>query len=282
VLVLEARERIGGRCWTLREPGLAVPVELGAEFIHGLPQATLSLLRESGAAPVDSSREQRYLRRGKLEPVDSFAAARSATKDAAALKKRDLSFADFLKSKTGLSATTRTLARMMVEGFDAADPARASARSIVEEWAGAEVGAAQPRPLGGYGPMLAWLAQSADPRRMRLQLQTVVRRVRWKRGAVEVEGSFLDKPFRARAPRAVVTLPLGVLQSGAVEFIPALKEKAAALSGLASGPVIKVALHFREAFWEKAHRDVAFFHSPEGAFPTYWTQLPVRAPLLSG
>ena len=40
VLVLEARERVGGRCWTRRMPGLDVPVELGAEFIHGEAQAT--------------------------------------------------------------------------------------------------------------------------------------------------------------------------------------------------------------------------------------------------
>ena len=37
VVVLEARDRIGGRVWTVRPRSLAVPIELGAEFIHGDP-----------------------------------------------------------------------------------------------------------------------------------------------------------------------------------------------------------------------------------------------------
>ncbi|HEX7417589.1 MAG TPA: FAD-dependent oxidoreductase, partial [Steroidobacteraceae bacterium] len=40
VLLLEARERIGGRIWTQSLPGFSEPVELGAEFIHGHAPAT--------------------------------------------------------------------------------------------------------------------------------------------------------------------------------------------------------------------------------------------------
>jgi monoamine oxidase len=60
-----------------------------------------------------------------------------------------------------------------------------------------------------------------------------------------------------------------------------LKEKGDALAKLESGPVIRVALAFRQAFWEKQHPGVAFFHSPEAAFPTFWTPLPMHAPLLT-
>jgi monoamine oxidase len=281
VLVLEARERIGGRCWTRREPGLAVPIELGAEFIHGSAEVTHALLRKAGTTSVDSGRIQRYLDGGKLKPVDGFAQARKAVRNAASLKARDLSFEAFLKNKK-VPNLTRTFARLMVEGFDAADPALASARAIVEEWSGAEMGASQPRPLGGYGPVLGWLAESLDPGLVRLQLQTVVSAIRWKRGAVEVEGRFLERPFRARARQAVVTLPLGVLQSGSVRFVPHLKEKQKPLRALASGPVVKAALRFRSAFWEKDWPDVAFFHSPGAAFPTFWAQLPMRSPVLIG
>ena len=281
VLVLEARERIGGRCWTRREPGLAVPIELGAEFIHGAAEATHALLRNAGTTSVDSGRIQRYLDKGKLKPVDGFAEARKAVRNESVLKARDLSFEAFL-GKQKLPALTRTFSRMMVEGFDAADPRRASARAIAEEWGGAEMGASQPRPLGGYGPVLGWLAESLDPALVRLQLQTEVSAVRWKPGAVEVEGRFLDQPFRARARCAVITLPLGVLQSGSVRFVPHLKEKQKPLRALASGPVVKAALRFREAFWEKDHRDVAFFHAPGSAFPTFWAQLPLHSPVLIG
>lgn len=280
VLVLEARERIGGRCWTRREPGLAVPIELGAEFIHGAAEATHALITKAGTTSVDSGRLQRFLEGGKLKAADGFAEAKKAARHISTLRKKDVSFAAFLRGRKDLSEKTRALATLMVEGFDAADPKRASARAIVEEWGGAELGASQPRPLGGYGPLLGWLAGSFDPGRVRIQLQSVVSAIRWKRGAVEVEGRFLDRPFRARARQAVVTLPLGVLQSGAVRFIPALEEKQKPLRALASGPVVKAALRFRRAFWEEAHPEVAFFHARESAFPTFWTQLPIHSPVL--
>jgi len=98
-----------------------------------------------------------------------------------------------------------------------------------------------------------------------------------------------SEPFRVVARRAIVTLPLGVLQlpsraPGAVRFTPSLQEKRPALDGLVSGAVIKAALLFRTPFWEELdrarYRGVSFFHSPEAAFPTVWTALPERAPLL--
>ncbi|HYY60139.1 MAG TPA: FAD-dependent oxidoreductase, partial [Burkholderiales bacterium] len=82
VLVLEARERVGGRCWTRRMSGLDIPVELGAEFIHGEAHVTHSLLRDAGLAAVDSVREQRSLDKGSLERVNAFDEAQKAMADA--------------------------------------------------------------------------------------------------------------------------------------------------------------------------------------------------------
>lgn len=258
-------------------PGLAVPVELGAEFIHGRPRATLALLQRAGVAAADSTRSQRYAEGERLRPVDLFAEAQKATRDARALARRDLSFAAFL-ARQRLPARTRACALMMVEGFDAADPALASAREIVKEWnGGLALGSSQMRPLGGYGPLLGSLARCGA----RVQLRTTVRDVAWKRGCVTVAGEFLGQPFRAKARQTLVTLPLGVLQSRVVRFVPALKGKARALRLLASGPVIRVAMRFRHAFWEEACPGVAFFHAPSAAFPTLWTPLPLHAPLLT-
>ena len=50
VVVLEARDRIGGRCYTRQEPGLPIPVELGAEFIHGRSPPIFALLKKAGIA----------------------------------------------------------------------------------------------------------------------------------------------------------------------------------------------------------------------------------------
>ena len=245
-----------------------MPVELGAEFIHGRPEATLSLLQQAGIAAVDSTRTQLIALDGKLQSVNMFAHAQRLARRPP--KGRDLSFRAFL-ARQRVPKLTRILGTMMVQGFDAADPRLASAREIVAEWT--EVSAAQPRPLGGYGPLLEFLA-----RQTQVQLQTVVREVRWKRSSVKLRGTFRGEPWSAWAPRAIITLPLGVLQSRLVRFTPKVPKP---LDKLESGPVVRVAMAFRNAFWEKQHPGIAFFHSPDAPFPTFWTPLPMHAPLLT-
>jgi monoamine oxidase len=276
VLVLEARGRVGGRVWTRRMPGVDAAVELGGEFVHGQAKVTRRLVKAAGLNFVPSGRTQRFVDGGRLRPVDSFEQARRAMQDLSALEGRDVSFAEFLR-KTPLPRLARTFARLMVEGFDAADPARASARAIVEEWNGGQMSGSQPRLREGYGSLLDWLAARIVQRGARLRMNAVVREVRWRRGRVEARG----ERFAFTARQAIVTLPLGVLQSRAVRFFPSIDKKAA-LSRLASGPVIKAALRFPRAFWESRHREVAFFHAPGAPFPTFWTPLPARVPLLIG
>lgn len=290
VLVLEARDRVGGRAWSLDVPGLPVPVEMGPEFIHGRPEATFSLLRETGGVAVDRSGDGWYTQGGKLEPTgEIFAEVRAAIREAGPPRK-DVSFETYLhRELAALSPRARAFARRRVEGYDAADPARASARAIIEEWSGEDdsAGTTNFRPLGGYGPLMEKLAGRAEAAGAELRLDTVVRTVTWKRGTVEVEGESGGVPFRAAAKRTIVTLPLGVLQQrpAFVRFFPALDVKRTALRGLAPSPVIKVSLLFRDAFWERLDRgryaDAIFFRALKAPFPTFWTALPMRAPLLT-
>ena len=85
------------------------------------------------------------------------------------------------------------------------------------------------------------------------------------------------------ARAAIVTLPIGVLRADAVRFEPVLPERTRdALAHLVMGPVVKLGLRFRTAFWETVHdgryRDGAFFFREGASFPTFWTMLPLRAP----
>ena len=70
VMLLEARDRIGGRVHTLRPPGLTVPIELGAEFVHGTPRVLWDLLNDAGLAACDAIEEHVALRDGKLRGGD--------------------------------------------------------------------------------------------------------------------------------------------------------------------------------------------------------------------
>lgn len=288
VLLLEARDRIGGRIFTRREPHLACPIELGAEFIHGHAPLTRQLLSGMGIGSIDASTQRWVLEAGRLRQADDwFAGVIEALGASHALEQADMSFDEFLERHLAqLTPAQRAGARRMAEGFDAADTARASARAIISEWTGDTLSdSPQSRPEGGYQGLLGALMAQMDESCLTLRLQCAVQEVHWSRGAVKVHAHFLGQAFTATAPRAIVTLPLALLQDpAAVIFSPALTDKAAALAGLATGSVIKVMLRFAQPFWEKLeggrYRDASFFIAPETPLPTFWTPAPLRAPLL--
>ena len=291
VLLLEARDRIGGRICTRREAGLSVPLELGAEFIHGPAPLTRALLERAGAGAIDMAGSRWTLRAGELQPAEDWLEDLTrALGKAEILKRQDLSFDALLELLPGVGPETKVAARRLAEGFDAADTARASARAIAAEWAGDTLGnTPQSRPEGGYASLLEALSQPLRAADARVQLQSPVRSVLWSQGSVAVAGERLGTRFEAQAARAIITLPLGVLQagdagSGGVHFVPALSTKRAAFQALASGAIIKVLLRFRTPFWEQLHagryREASFFHAPEALIPTFWTPYPARAPLL--
>ncbi|HSQ02610.1 MAG TPA: FAD-dependent oxidoreductase, partial [Burkholderiales bacterium] len=138
VTVLEARHRIGGRIWSRGEAGLAIPAELGAEFIHGRSCVTFSLLDKAGLAAVDAGGSHWTTERGRLRPSADFFAEIGKAMKAHKVRGRDIAFERLLDRtlRGKLSEPARAFARLLVEGFDAAEPALASARAIVEEWTG--------------------------------------------------------------------------------------------------------------------------------------------------
>lgn len=294
VCILEARERIGGRIRTARPRGSILPLELGAEFIHGESTAVFEQLRLAGDVAVDAAqtRHRAPPSRGRLRQSQELFDAMKQRIERLPMPRVDLPLAEFLeKHRRRLSPTLRSFATMLVEGFDAADPAKASAIEILKEWSGGS-GANAPtfRPLRGYGALMDSLAGSLDPAKACVQLASVVQEVRWRSGQVTVSFTRHGEPCEVRASQAVITLPLSVMQlppsaPGAVLFSPALPRKQWPLSRLLMGPVVKLVLCFSKPFWEQIedgeHRDVAFFHVRGAPFPTFWTTLPVRTSILT-
>src|SRR5215469_2891211 len=72
VEVLEARERIGGRIFTLHESGLKFPVELGAEFIHGRPPEIFEALKRNKIRVREVDGDNLCFQDGHLSPCDFF------------------------------------------------------------------------------------------------------------------------------------------------------------------------------------------------------------------
>src|SRR5579863_3437503 len=72
VTVLEARDRVGGRILTQHDPGCASPIELGAEFIHGMPPEIWEPLQRSAADIMEVDGDNWCLSEQKLRACDFF------------------------------------------------------------------------------------------------------------------------------------------------------------------------------------------------------------------
>ncbi|MFN2547984.1 MAG: flavin monoamine oxidase family protein [Myxococcales bacterium] len=270
VLVLEARDRIGGRVHTVRREGWQVPIEAGAEFMHGRSPALMRLTR---GLRRDLPRTGIYVE-GLERRDDLWHSVMEKIGKIPSLRERSVRDAfSTLRWRMRTTREERQLAAAFVEGFNAAALDRASVKAIAQQAAASEEieGDRMARFPRGY---------SAVPRRLarglQVELETEVKLVRWFSRHVSVETG--RKTYQA--DRAIVTLPLGVLQQGTVRFDPSLPRwKVQAISSLAMGPVTKIALLFDEPHWPS---DLVFLHARGMAVPTFWRPLPSRAPMMMG
>jgi len=292
VVLVEARDRIGGRVLSCPGPQPGTHAELGAEFIHGKADSTEALLYEAGLGRVavggeswtgSVGRELRHEERDFTKVAGVFDKARSLAKDESV---------DGFLQRLGTHEAKRAdvaRARAFVEGFDAADPSIASVRAIAAEWrSGADSEIA--RPAGGYRPMFQHLVRACIAAGVKINLSSAVRRIAWERGAVAVEiRDDRGEPQTLSARAAVVTLPIGVLRhvgdDAAVAFNPELPAaKREALRCIEMGHATRVALWFRTPFWERLrnrrYQSAGFFRAEGQRFYTYWTQFPERSTLI--
>jgi monoamine oxidase len=282
VIVFEARDAIGGRIKTIL-PGtltsakdVAVrPIELGAEFVHGAAQPTLSLAETAGVSLERVADAHSLYAGGKFRDMGNVW-GRLARVLATAKDEPDESVADFLKRRAGDESDVALL-RSMVEGFDAAPLDDASLRSIADEAREANDDSAQFRPASGYGVLAERLLAMIDPSLLRLHLDTVVEEVEWKPGGdCTLRVSENGGSQTVQTKHCVVTVPIGVLNapadSGAasIRFSPKLASLEHPLSLLAMGHVVKVVLSFRHAAWMAHLPKTEFFHFADAPFPTFW------------
>jgi len=280
--VLEARNRIGGRILT--DHSTPSPVELGAEFVHGQPKAIWSILEKARLKVVESSDTRLVSGRGGLRRYPAYwKIIEKVNKQIDPAQ--EISYDQFLATAEA-SPFEKLVAKSYVEGFNAARAELISVSAVATaDRAAAEVeGTRQFRLAAGYGSLIDSLAAGLPSES--LYLQTAVREVRWQRGHVEVVADCAHREVTFLAPRLVVTAPLGILQlspgtHGAIQFVPPLPQKEAALQHLQVGQVIKFMIRFRERFW-KIHGQFAFIISFEGDIPTWWTQEPLTSNVLTG
>ncbi len=291
VLVLEARNRVGGRIFTERVEAGAL-VEHGAEFVHGRAPELWSLIEECGATAVDrdgamlsEERPGAGLSSGEEEAGDGITAPLDGLVD---LPGEDASFADWLAT-SDVPEENRQALTGYVEGFNAADAQRISAHSLgVQQRAEEAIEGDRAWHLpGGYAQITDYLAERVQAARGSIRLGCEVLAVRWRPGDVVVSTRQGD----VRAPRCLITLPLGVLQAanasapGSVRIEPEPKPLFEARR-MMMGHVVRFTMVFRERWWERAphpRKDsletMSFVFTRERMPPVWWTRHPEREDL---
>ena len=279
VLILEANDRIGGRVHTIQDARAGVPIELGAEFVHGDAPETTRLVDEARLVTVPVLGKHYRSDDGELSPQGpAWQRMRRVFKRMNPDRKIDRSFQEFLDEKPGGASLReeRELAFGFVQGFNGADVSLISEKSISSQGDPTEGAMSARRIVRGYGVLLDHLRQTTDAE---LLLRTEVRRVEWSEGRVQV----VDAGERRHDARAlIVTVPLPVLQDGDIAFDPPIDAVTLAAGQLVMGHVQRVILVLKERFWEEKAEELSYLHAPTRPFNVWWTQHPLQAPVLVG
>jgi monoamine oxidase len=291
VLVLEARDRLGGRIHTAHDPDLVVPVELGAEFVHGHPPELVALIHRLGLTVV-KARERHQRGPGDAAPPLPDLQPTLATVLDGADQGPDRATADLLREHAAAArpGQLETAARYL-EGFHAADLSLLGTRSLAQnEAAGEEDGEEIQRVAEGYGTLVRRLAETVDPDRCEIRLDAEVRAIRWRRGEVRAR-VWVARTTASEdivAAQVVLTVPLPVLhrllsEPGGDRIDPVPPGWSDALRCLHMGPAHRVVLGFDRRWWAPDDGEgPSFVHGGSEPVPVWWTALPSRAPVITG
>ncbi|TMK29823.1 MAG: FAD-dependent oxidoreductase [Actinobacteria bacterium] len=275
VLVLEARDRLGGRVMTHHTAD--GPVELGAEFVHGAFPETLAVVQEGGL------RLREVVRGAPRRPVaPDYFSAMDTLLGLASVGAADESF-QHLVERVDANPEIKARALRLVEGYHAADPARMSVQSLIRNTAADERpgGDRQFRFAEGYDSLVTAIFQRVDAQLCDVQCNVVATAVEWRRKRVLIRTS---TGAEFTAPQAIVTVPLGVLKAGTLHFTPALTGKEQALRTLEMGAVVRVSLCVESEVWATQDRlsSDGFLLTGDPPFPAWWVSRPPPFPVVTG
>jgi len=279
VIVLEARNRLGGRVWSNRIwPD--VTLDMGASWIHGIDGNPLTVLAKSynlTTVPTDADLLVLHDTDGKLLTDNQLTAVETLFEKVATkleelrtqyeaddeddislqaaldiiLPKMKLSQAELIQLNYAVNVTIEheyaaDVAKLSLYYWDADD----------SQFSGADV-----LFPNGYDQIFQNLAAQLDVR-----LEQVVSEIAYSDEGVKVmtsQGEFT-------AEQAVITLPVGVLKKGVVKFSPPLPEaKQTAINHLGMGVLNKVYLRFPEMFWDEEADWIGYMSANKGEWSEF-------------
>jgi monoamine oxidase len=286
VTILEARDRCGGRIYPLPASEFGYPAEGGAEFVHGAAPVTRALLREARMSLLPRGGTRWSARTGKLLPNEPSPPHMGRFYQALSEVKADLPIAEFLETQFAnrrYDELRRSITRT-VEGYDAADPRRASTLALRDEWMARDDGP-HGRIAKGYGALIEYLSSECRRHGAALHLDAAVTAIDEAGGRIAVR-CYDGATFEADA--AILTVPPPLLSE--IALPSAARERAAAAADIGFGNVVKVLFRFATKWWaDLSERDLGgrdlgdlSFLLSDATVPTWWTQYPDEYPVLTG
>jgi monoamine oxidase len=220
-------------------------------------------------------------RTGALLPGESSLPHAGRFYRALAEVKADLPIAEFLETHFAdrrYAELRRSITRT-VEGYDAADPRRASTLALRDEWMARDDGE-HGRIAKGYGALIEHLSSECRRRGAALHLGAAVTAIDKASGRIAVRS---DGGVTLEADAAILTVPPPLLSD--IALPRAARERVTAAADIGFGNVVKILLRFATKWWaDHGGRDLTdlSFLISNATVPTWWTQHPAEYPVLTG
>jgi monoamine oxidase len=268
VRVIEARDRIGGRVYTNRDWG--VPLEMGASWIHGTtnnPLMDLARKAQAQLVPTDYYGWAKLAVDPRLQPLDyhpkhwrKFVEQARDRVDGGSLGAAVDAAATSAELSDSDSAQLTFYIATEIEDEYAASADQLSAKTFDN---GDYAGGDQDVITSGYDALPRLLADG-----LQIVLKTPVTAIARRDSSVMVRAK--DRSFEG--PAAIVTVPLGVLKSGAITFDPPLPDgHTHAVNALGFGVLSKSYFRFSRRTWDIENAFYQFIGTDPGAWSQWFT-----------
>ncbi|MDS3862008.1 NAD(P)/FAD-dependent oxidoreductase [Thermosynechococcaceae cyanobacterium BACA0444] len=248
VLVLEARHRPGGRVWTDTD-WLGVPIENGAEFIHGDQAITWDWINRAETIQIPRYQTYAFEVNNQLYPYETVKTWPGFQRFF------DLEYQDFPQlpwpepdcslrawlNQIKMPPVAKEFADQFQGHLYLTSADQLSLQELIHECRVHHAGDDNFRIQAGYQALIQQLTQGLD-----IHYNQAVDTITWQPNHVTIQ----TNTRTYQAPQVIITIPLALLQQGIPQFYPPLPtDKQQAIQSLHVGPAMKLQMIFREIFW---------------------------------